>query len=42
MVGWPLADGLVAFASRQQVSDPGSSLDGLLLMVLWHLPVLRE
>jgi len=37
MTAWALADGLVAFACPQGVSDPGSWLDELLLMVLWHV-----
>jgi len=42
MVAGPLADGLVAFACSQFVSEPVSLLQVLLLMVLWHLPALRE
>jgi len=37
-----LADGLVAFACFQGVSEPVSWLHVLLLMVLWHLPAHRE
>jgi len=40
MVAGPLADGLVAFACFQGVSEPVSWLWMLLLMVLWHLPAL--
>jgi hypothetical protein len=40
MAACALADGLVVFAGPQGVSDPGSWLHELLLMVLWHLPVL--
>jgi len=40
MVLEPLADGLVAFACSQYVSEPVSWLQVLLLMVLWHLSAL--
>jgi len=42
MVAGALADGLVAFACSQHVSEPVSWLQVLLLMILWHLPALRE
>jgi hypothetical protein len=37
-----VADGIVAFACSQFVSEHVSWLQVLLLMVLWHLPALRE
>ena len=42
MAAGPLADGLVAFACSQEVSEPVSWLQVLLLMVLWHLPALSK
>jgi len=42
MTAGPLADGFVAFSCSQTVSEPVSPLQVLLLMVLWHLPALRE
>jgi hypothetical protein len=36
------ADGLVTFSCFQYVGEPVSWLYVLLLMVLWHLPVLRK
>jgi len=42
MAGGPLADGLVAFTCSQGVSEPVSWLEVLLLIILWHLPDLRE
>jgi len=42
MVADTVADGLVACACFQGVSEPVSSLQVLLLMVLWHLPALRQ
>jgi len=38
MAAGPLADGLVAFSCSQEVSEPVSWLQVLLLMVLWHFP----
>jgi len=40
MVLEALADGLVAFACSQYVSEPVSWLQVHLLMVLWHLSAL--
>jgi hypothetical protein len=40
MAAGAVADGLVAFAYSQGVSEPVSWLQVLLLMVLWHLPAL--
>jgi len=40
MAAGPLADSFVAFACSQEVSEPVSWLQVLLLMVLWHLPTL--
>jgi hypothetical protein len=40
MVAGLLADGLVAFACSQEVSEPVSWLQVMWLMVLWHLPAL--
>jgi len=40
MAAGPLADGLVAFACSQDVSEPISWLQVLLLMVLSHLPAI--
>jgi hypothetical protein len=37
MAADPLADGLMAFACSQPISEPVSWLQVLLLMVLWHL-----
>jgi len=37
MAAGPLADGLVAFACSQQVSEAVSWQQVLLLMVLWHV-----
>jgi len=42
MAAGPLADGLVAFACSQKVSEHVARLQVLLLMVLWHFPVLRK
>jgi hypothetical protein len=42
MAAGSLADGLVAFACSQDVSEPVSWLRVLLLMVLWHLPALSK
>jgi len=42
MVAGPLADGLVASTCFQGVSELVSWVQVLLLMVLWHLPALRE
>jgi len=42
MAAGAVADGLVAFACSQQVSEPVSWLQILLLMVLWHVPAFRE
>jgi len=42
MVMDALADGLVAFACSQYVSEPVSWWQVLLLIVLWHFPALRE
>jgi len=42
MAAGPLADGLVAFVSSQEVCEPVSWLQVLLLMIWWHLPPLRE
>jgi len=38
MAAGPLADGIVAFACIQGVSEPVSWLQVFFLMVLWHLP----
>jgi len=42
MVAGPLADGLVALACSQFVSESVSWLQVLLLMVLWHFPTLSQ
>jgi len=42
MAAGPLADGLVAFACSQGVSEPISWLQLLLLMVLWYFPAIRK
>jgi len=40
MAAGPFANGLVTFACSQDVSEPVSWLQVILLMVLWHLPAL--
>jgi len=40
MAAGPLADGLVAFACCQPVSEPISWLQVLLLIILCHFPAL--
>jgi len=42
MAAGPLADYLVPFSCSQFVSEPVSWWQVLLLMILWHLPALRE
>jgi hypothetical protein len=42
MVAGPPADSLVAFSCSQNVSEPVSWLQVLLLMVLRHLPALSK
>jgi hypothetical protein len=37
-----VADGVVAFAYSQYVSEPVSWLQVSLLMVLWHLPAFSQ
>jgi len=42
MAAGPFANGFVAFACSQAVSESVWWLQVLLLMVLWHLPALRK
>jgi len=42
MAEGPLADGLVACACRQEVSEPVSWLQVLLLIILCHFPALSQ
>jgi len=42
MAAGPLADGLVACACCQEVNEPVSWLQVLLLIILWHFPALSQ
>jgi hypothetical protein len=42
MAAGAVADGLMAFACSQGVSESVSWLQVLWLMVFWHLPAFRE